>query len=52
MFISPWVTASKTAVMDHCLTQKNDGSRRRECGAAIEIAVPGAMRQAASNCKL
>ena len=24
---SPWVTTSKTAAMDHCLTQNNDGSR-------------------------
>ena len=52
MFISPWVTASETAAMDHCLTQNNDGSRRKECGDAIETAVPGAVRQAASNCKL
>ena len=52
MFFSPWVTASKTAAMDHCLTQNNDGSRQKECGAAIETAVPGAVRQAASNCKL
>ena len=52
MFISLWVTVSKTAVMDHCLTKNNDGSRRKECGAAIETAVPGAVRQAASNCKL
>jgi len=38
--------------MDHCLTQNNDGSRRKECRAVIETAVPGAVRQAASNCKL
>lgn len=52
MFISPWVSASKTAAMDHCLTHNNDGSRRKECGTVIETAVPGAVRQAASNCKL
>ena len=52
MFISPWVTANKTAAMDHCLTQNNDGSRQKECGAVMETAVPGAVRQAASNCKL
>jgi len=51
-FISPWVSASKTAAMDHCLTHNNDGSRRKECGTVIETAVPGAVRQAASNCKL
>ena len=48
----PWVSASKTAAMDHCLTQNNDGSRRKECRAAIETAVPGAMRQAAINLQL
>ena len=52
MFFSPWVSASKTAAMDHCLIQNNDGSRQKECRAAIETAVPGAVRQAASNCKL
>lgn len=52
MFFSPWVTVSKTAAMDHCLTQNNDGSRRKECRAAIETAVPGAMRQAAINLQL
>ena len=51
-FISPWVSASKTAAMDHCLTQNNDESKPKECGAAIETAVPGAVRQAASNRKL
>lgn len=52
MFIPPWVTASKTATMDHCLTHNNDRIRQKECRAARENAVPGAMRQAASNCKL
>ena len=51
-FISPCVSVSKTAAMDHCLTQNNDGNRQKECGAAIETAVPGAVRHAASNCKL
>ena len=52
MFFSPWVSACKTAAMDHCLTQNNDGSRQKECGAVMETAMPGAVRQAASNCKL
>ena len=52
MFFSPWVTASKTGAMVHGLTQNNDGSRCKECRAAIETAVPGAMRQAAINHKL
>ena len=52
MFISHWATVSKTAAMDHCLTQNNDGSRQKECRAVIETAVPGAMRQAVINRKL
>jgi len=52
MFIFSWVTVSKTAAIDHCRTQNNDGSKRKECRAAIETAVPGAMRQAAINHRL
>ena len=47
-----FISVSKTAAMDHCLTQNNEGSRQKECGAAIETTVPGLVRQAASNCKL
>lgn len=52
MFISPWVTASKTTATDCWLAWTNDGSRRKECETAIQTAVPAILRQAAINRKL